>query len=82
MKTILFALGLALAFPVAAQAATPCDDCKHLPKLEKELFEQEWLQHEFHEYARGLKSPVTSDRSNTAAAMRTEVTAIIATAFL
>src|SRR4051794_28091281 len=47
----------ALLAPSLAKAAT-CDKCSDLPKLEKELFEQEWLQDQFRQYAE-YKSHVT-----------------------
>lgn len=46
-------IGLSTASSISA---APCG-CKKLPALEQELFEQEWLQREFHEYALGKKSP-------------------------
>lgn len=49
--------GLAIASAAATQAAAQPCGCKKLPALEQELFEQEWLQHEFHEYALGNKTP-------------------------
>jgi hypothetical protein len=52
---ILVGVLLALACASASFAA-PCE-CKQLPALEQELFEQEWLQREFYEYALGNKTP-------------------------
>jgi hypothetical protein len=49
----------ALAAPLAGAAPKPkgpCQ-CKDLPAMEQELFEQEWLQREFYEYALGNKAP-------------------------
>lgn len=51
--------GLLLSLLPAGHAAagSSCNRCRDLPALERELFEQEWLQHEFHEYALGNKRP-------------------------
>jgi hypothetical protein len=69
------ALGIIIALAAPALAAPPCNRCRDLPKLEKELFEQEWLQHEFHQYALGDKTPPAGDPGDTAGAMRDQVLA-------
>jgi hypothetical protein len=74
MKLFL-ALGIVIALAAPAFAAPICNRCGDLPKLEKELSEQEWLQHEFHQYALGNKWPRGGDSGDTAQAMRDQVIA-------
>ncbi len=50
----------------SAALAAPCG-CKSLPSLEQELFEQEWLQREFQEYAMGNKRAPKPGTGQTAA---------------
>jgi hypothetical protein len=70
----LLVLGVALAFVSQAHAAPRCDRCKDLPKLEKELFEQEYLQHEFREWALGNRRlRPNGDPKDTAGTMRDQV---------
>lgn len=70
-------LAFLLALTSSALAAPPtCDKCKDLLKLERELFEQEWLQHEFHEYARYAKAlPAGGAPGDSSNAMVKQVTA-------
>lgn len=73
---LFLAIGIVLMLAGPALAAPPsCSRCKDLPKLEKELFQQEWLQHEFHEYALGNKWPSGGAPGDTAKAMRDQVLA-------
>lgn len=69
-------LAFLLALTSPALAAPPtCDKCKDLPRLERELFEQEWLQREFHEYARyGKALPAGGAPGDSADAMVRQVT--------
>lgn len=74
---VLLALVFSIALASPALAASPsCDECRDLPKLQQELFEQEWLQHEFRQYALGNKSiPSGGDPKNTAQTLADKVTA-------
>src|SRR5205823_7330448 len=52
MKTLHLAAAtaaLSLLLPALARAERPCQ-CSDLPKMESQLFEQEWLQKAFREY--------------------------------
>ncbi len=71
----LLLIGFALFSPAAGFAAKgPCQ-CKDLPAMEQELFEQEWLQREFYEYLLGNKSPPTPGPKQTSArALSNQVT--------
>lgn len=71
----LLLIGLALFSPAASFAAKgPCQ-CKDLPAMEQELFEQEWLQREFYEYLIGNKPPPTAGPNQTSAgALSNQVT--------
>lgn len=76
MKALLV-LGFLLALASPALAASPsCDKCRDLPTLQQELFEQEWLQHEFRQYALGNRSlPPGGDPENTAHTLAEQVKA-------
>jgi hypothetical protein len=54
------------AEPKSVERKNPCK-CKDLPRMEQELFEQEWLQREFYDYLIEKKTPPKPAPGQTAA---------------
>lgn len=60
-RFVVLLLVLAAAAP-ASLAARPCDECKDLPRLFRELMEQEFLRDQFDSYVRQAYYPPTVDQ--------------------
>ncbi|HVO31484.1 MAG TPA: hypothetical protein VMV18_12130 [bacterium] len=76
MKLLLPLMATASLLVPSLASAASCSDCKDLPRLEKELFEQEFLQQAFRQYANYEKNiPAKKGDETDVEALQRSVTA-------